>query len=62
MAAINVTEDTHAQIKALTYQLLAEGVVTNIGDVGDHLWDYVRAQHLEDFEGFVRDNVAARGS
>lgn len=60
MAAINVTKDTHAQIKTLTYRLLADGVETNIGDVGNHLWELVRTRHFDEFEAFVRDNVAKR--
>ena len=60
MAAINVTKDTHAQIKALTYNLMADNVETNIGDVGDHLWDFVKTRHRAEFDEFVRKNVAAR--
>jgi len=60
MAAINVTKDTHVQVRQLTRQLLADGVETNIGDVGDHLWEFVRTKHADEFEAFVRESIASR--
>lgn len=60
MAAINVTKDTHGQIRHLSRQLLAAGVETNIGDVGDHLWEFVRTKHADEFEAFVRERVSWR--
>ena len=62
MAAINVTKDTHAQIKMFAYGLMADEVATTIGDVGDHLWDFVKTRHLAEFDEFVRKDVAARQS
>lgn len=60
MAAINVTQETHAEVRHLARKLLADGVETNIGDVGDHLWDFVRTQHIDEFEKYVRENIASR--
>ena len=60
MAAINVTQETHAQIRHLARKLLADNVETNIGDVGDHLWDFVRTKHADEFEKHVRESVASR--
>lgn len=60
MAAINVTPDTHAQVRYFARQLLADGVETSIGDVGDHLWDFVRTKHADEFEKYVRDRIVSR--
>ena len=60
MAAINVTQETHAQIRHLARKLLADGVETHIGDVGDHLWEFVRTKHADEFEAYVRESVASR--
>lgn len=60
MAAINVTQETHAEIRMFAYGLVAEGTVTNIGDVGNHLWDFVRTKHADEFEAFVRESIAKR--
>ena len=61
MAAINVTNATHAQVRSFARKLLADDVETNIGDVGDHLWDFVQTHHTDAFEAYVRKNVASRG-
>ena len=61
MAAINVTQKTRAEIRMFAYGLIADGVETNIGGVGDHLWDFVHTKHADEFEKFVRENVASRG-
>jgi hypothetical protein len=60
MAAINVTQETHAQIRHLSRKLLADNVETTIGDVGDHLWDFVRTKHADEFEAYVRESIASK--
>ena len=60
MAAINVTQETHAQVRYLARKLLADNVETTIGDVGDHLWEFVRTKHADEFEAYMRESVASR--
>ena len=60
MAAINVTQETHAQVRHLARKLLADNVETNIGEVGDHLWEFVRTKHADEFEAYVRKSIASR--
>lgn len=60
MAAINVTETTHAEVRHLARKLLADNIETNIGDVGDHLWEFVRTKYEAEFEAHVRKSIASR--
>lgn len=60
MAAINVTQETHAQVRHLSRKLTLDDVETTIGDVGDHLWEFVRTKYADEFEKFVRNSVASR--
>lgn len=61
MAAINVTETTHAEVRHLSRKLTLDEVETTIGDVGDHLWEFVRTKHAAEFEEYVRKSIASRG-
>lgn len=61
MAAINVTKSTHAQVRHLSRKLTLDEVETTIGDVGDHLWEFVRTKHTDEFEVFLRKSIASRG-
>ena len=60
MASINTSELTHAGIRNFSYHLRETGAVVNIGDVTDLLWDFVRTQHMDAFEAYVRDSDSQR--
>lgn len=55
MASINVSTETHNQLRMLAFGLASQGVRTNIGDVADQMWYFVRENHQEEFKKFVRD-------
>ena len=60
MASINVTTDTHAQIRFLARRLVGQDVDTSIGDVTEHLWAFVDKKHKDEFEAYVREKAARR--
>ena len=60
MASINVTDQTHSEIRYFARKLLAEDIDTNIGDVTDQMWCFVSTRHKDAFDAFVRENVASR--
>jgi len=60
MASINVTDTTHAEVRHLARELLADDVETSISDVANHLWEFVRTKHADEFEAFVRESIASR--
>lgn len=58
MASINVTDHTHSEIRHFARTLLADDIGTNIGDVTDQMWEFVSKRHKDEFETYVRENVA----
>ena len=60
MASINTSELTHAGIRNFSFHMRETGAVVNIGDVTDLLWDFVRTQHMDAFEAYVRDSDSQR--
>jgi len=60
MASINTSELTHTGIRNFSYHMRETGAVVNIGNVTDLLWDFVRTQHMDAFEKYVRDGDARR--
>ena len=60
MASINVTDQTHSEIRYFARKLLAEDINTNIGGVTDQMWDFVRTRYKDEFDEYVRENVARR--
>ena len=60
MASINTSDSTHAGIRNFSFHMRETGAVVNIGDVADLLWDFVRTQHMDAFEKFVRVSDSQR--
>jgi len=60
MASINTSELTHAGIRNFSYHMRETGATVNIGDVTELLWEFVRTQHMDAFEKYVRDSNAQR--
>lgn len=55
--SINTSEATHDGISSLAFRLKSDGIRTNIGDVTDHLWEFVKKRHPDEFKIYIHETV-----